>query len=59
MNIKLNYLGNITMSDKPYLPYMKFGPISTQNLNTPSDYCLEQKKNKVKRSFWFICQCGY
>ena len=34
------------MSDKPYLPYMKFGPISTQNRNTPSDYCLEQKKNK-------------
>lgn len=34
------------MSDKPYLPYMKFGPISTQNLNTPADYYLEQKKNK-------------
>jgi hypothetical protein len=46
MNIKLNYLGNIIMSDRPFLPYMKFGPISTQNINTPSDYCLEQKKNK-------------
>jgi len=34
------------MSDKPYLPYMKFGPISTQNINTLSDYCLEQQKNK-------------
>ena len=34
------------MSDTPYLPYMKFGPISTQNRNTPSDYCLEQQKNK-------------
>ena len=34
------------MSDRPFLPYMKFGPISTQNINTPSDYCLEQKKNK-------------
>lgn len=34
------------MSDTPYLPYMKFGPISTQNRNTPSDYCLEQQQNK-------------
>lgn len=34
------------MSNKPYLPYMEFGPISTSNRNTTSDYCLEQKKNK-------------
>jgi hypothetical protein len=34
------------MSNKPYLPYMEFGPISTCNRNTPSDYCLEQKQNK-------------
>jgi len=34
------------MSNKPYLPYMEFGPISTSNRNTASDYCLEQNKNK-------------
>lgn len=34
------------MSNKPYLPYMEFGPVSTSNRNTPSDYCLEQKQNK-------------
>ena len=25
---------------------MQFGPVSTSNRNTPSDYCLEQKENK-------------
>jgi len=25
---------------------MEFGPVSTSNRNTESDYCLEQKKNK-------------
>lgn len=34
------------MSNKPYLPYMELGPVSTSNRNTASDYCLEQKKNK-------------
>ena len=33
-------------NNKPYLPFMEFGAISTSNKNTPSDYCLEQKENK-------------
>ena len=34
------------MSNKPYLPFMEFGPVSTQNRNTCGDYNLEQKQNK-------------
>lgn len=34
------------MSNKPYLPYMEFGPMSTQNRNMPAEYCLEQQQNK-------------
>lgn len=34
------------MSNKPYLPFMEYGPISTCNKNTPGNYCLEQKENK-------------
>ena len=38
----------MSSSNKPYLPFMEFGPISTSNKNTDSDYCLEQKQNKDK-----------
>ena len=34
------------MSNKPYLPFMKFGPVSTSNKNSDGDYSLEQKNNK-------------
>jgi hypothetical protein len=34
------------MSNKPYLPFMEFGPVSTSNKNSDRDYNLEQKKNK-------------
>ena len=35
------------MSNKPYLPFMEFGPMSTQNRNMPAEYCLEQQKNRT------------